>query len=106
MHATLPFDGQALPRAEPPDAPCELAVRRDRALRRLRDAFPRRAQIFDAVLAAVLALGGIVEVALSPDRSGPLAANVLVALGYSVPLAWRRRAPLARDGGRDRRDPR
>ena len=48
----------------------------------------------------------IVEIVVSPDRTGPAARpTCCVALGYTVPLAWRRRAPLAGDRGRDRRDP-
>ncbi len=95
VHATLPLDGQAMAGEEPEPVPCELAVRRDRVLRRLRDARPRRPEVFDATLAILLALAGIVEIAVSPDRSGPLAANVALALGYTLPLAWRRRSPVA-----------
>jgi signal transduction histidine kinase len=81
--------------------------RRERAVRRLREAgaaaphraasprgWARRAGHVDAAFATLLALAGVLEVALSPDRGGPLPANVLVALGYTVPLAWRRRAPF------------
>jgi signal transduction histidine kinase len=53
-----------------------------------------RGERFDVLGAAVLAVAGIVEVAFLPARSGPLVANVVVALGYTLPFAWRRRAPL------------
>lgn len=89
VRATLPLDGHALAREEPAERPC--AVRRERALRRLR----RHHGLVDALIAAVAALAGVTEVLVMSDRSGPLVANVLVALAYTVPLAWRRRAPLA-----------
>ena len=91
VHATLPLDGQAMAGEEPEEVPCVLAVRRDRLLRRL----PRRPEVFDAALAGLLALGGIVEIVVSPERSGPLAANVALVLGFTIPIAWRRRAPVA-----------
>jgi signal transduction histidine kinase len=34
------------------------------------------------------------EIAVDAQRQGPLAANLAVATGYSLPLLWRRRAPL------------
>jgi signal transduction histidine kinase len=37
----------------------------------------------------------MVEVAAAPDRHGPLAVNLAVAVAYAAPLALRRRAPLA-----------
>ena len=121
VHATLPLDGQTMPREEPEEPPCELARGRDalrdaavralglgragtahadavsRPAARLRGVAGRmrRADLFDALLAAGLALAAVLEVAVSPDRDGPLLANLLVALGYSVPLAWRRRSTLA-----------
>ena len=75
MHATLPLDGQAMPREEPAEPACEWrsgASARSAACARLA---LRRRDLFDALVAAALA-AAIVEVAVSPDRSGPLAANV------------------------------
>ncbi|WP_169542328.1 sensor histidine kinase [Solirubrobacter soli] len=53
-----------------------------------------RADRFDLAGAAVLAVAGMVEVAFLPTLSGPLVANLVVALGYTLPFAWRRRAPI------------
>ena len=104
VRATLPLDGAAIATGdEPAEPPRELAQRRDRALRRLRAADPpdirllrllSRGERFDAVGALVLAVAGLVEVTLVQDRGGPLVANLVVALGYTLPFAWRRRAPL------------
>ena len=91
VRATLPLDGRTMAVDEAADAPCELTVVRDRVLRRVR----RHHGLVDASIAAVLAAAGAVEVIVAPDRTGSVLANVLVALGYTVPLAWRRRAPLA-----------
>ncbi len=48
----------------------------------------------DRAIAGFAAVLGIVEVLTSRDLSGPVALNILLALGYTLPLAWRRRAPL------------
>jgi signal transduction histidine kinase len=60
-----------------------------RLLRRL-----SRGDRFDAAAAAALAVAGVLEVALAHDRGGSLVANAALALGYTLPLAWRRRAPI------------
>jgi signal transduction histidine kinase len=62
-----------------------------RVAERLREFGPQR---WDALLAAVLTLAMISSV-LSVDRTGPLAANFLVALPITAALAWRRSHPLA-----------
>ena len=91
VRATLPLDGRTMAVDEAADAPCELTVVRDRVLRRVR----RHHGLVDTSIAALLAAAGAVEVIVAPDRTGSVLANVLVAFGYTVPLAWRRRAPLA-----------
>jgi signal transduction histidine kinase len=73
-----------------------LAVRRGR---RLRQSVRRRPLLLDAVLALLLLTAGLV----APRQSGsgqaaveaPTALLVLTVLGQSLPLVWRRRAPLA-----------
>jgi len=50
--------------------------------------------MLDWGLALPLWIASTVEVAVDSQRQGPVWANVLVATGYSLPLAWRRRAPL------------
>lgn len=89
VRATLPLDGSELAGEEPVERPC--VERRERALRRLR----RHHGLIDGVVAALVAVAGVAEVLLSPERSGPVLANALVALAYTAPLAWRRRAPFA-----------
>ena len=42
----------------------------------------------------MVAAFGVVEVVIAPHRQGSLLANVVLALGYTLPLAWRRRAPI------------
>jgi hypothetical protein len=49
---------------------------------------------FDPFLAAVLLIAAEVEL-LGQPRSGPLLLEVAVGAGITVPIAWRRRAPLA-----------
>ena len=103
VRATLPLDGAPIGAGDEPAEPPREPSRRDRALRRLRAVGPpdirlfrrlSRGERFDATGALVLAIAGLAEVALVSDRSGPLAANLVVALGYTLPFAWRRRAPL------------
>ena len=65
---------------------------------RLRKSIPARWT--DPILAALFVLACETEtlVDLHSDTSHhhwPLAANVLIVAGLSVPIAWRRRAPLA-----------
>ncbi|MBE2319042.1 hypothetical protein DVA67_023915 [Solirubrobacter sp. CPCC 204708] len=54
----------------------------------------RRPTSVDRLVAALFAVAAVVEVLVSPDRTGPVAANVAVALGYASALLWRRRSPL------------
>jgi signal transduction histidine kinase len=49
----------------------------------------------DPALAAVALLAVEIEILTSKHRSGPLVLNVLGAAAITVPLVWRRRAPLA-----------
>jgi signal transduction histidine kinase len=49
---------------------------------------------FDPFLAAVLLIAAEVEL-LGRPRNGPLLLEVAVVAGITVPIAWRRRAPLA-----------
>ena len=49
----------------------------------------------DPALAAVALVVFEIEILTSKHRSGPLVLNVLAAAAITVPLAWRRRAPLA-----------
>lgn len=60
-----------------------------------RPAWSRRPRNVDAFVAALFAVGAVVEVVVSPDREGPAVANVAVALLYASVLVWRRRAPVA-----------
>jgi len=97
VRATLPLDGRTVP--EPAaDAPC-VAVRSENLLRRIAAARPwqwlRRRDVADTLAAAVFSVAAVAEVLVSPDLSGPPVLNAAVALGYALPLAWRRRAPLA-----------
>lgn len=54
---------------------------------------PRAGGWFDPALAAVLLVAAEVEMIVRP-RSGPFAIELGVVAGITVPLAWRRRAPL------------
>ena len=116
VRATLPLDGRTVPAQEPAeDVPC-VVTRGERLLRRLLGDRPRRAatdagsrrptagalwrrlrraDVIDRTIAAAAAVAAVAEVLLSPDRSGPVVLNAVVALAYALPLAWRRRAPLA-----------
>jgi signal transduction histidine kinase len=47
----------------------------------------------DRLLAGMLAVAAVLEVLMVDSRTGPVAANVAVALAYTVPLAWRRTHP-------------
>lgn len=49
----------------------------------------------DPALAAVALVALEIEILTSKHRSGPLVLNVLGAAAITVPLVWRRRAPLA-----------
>jgi signal transduction histidine kinase len=55
---------------------------------------PPRPTRGDLLLVGVLAVWALLE-ALLGDGPGPRWLRVLVALGYTVPLVWRRQAPLA-----------
>lgn len=57
-----------------------------------------REQWVDPALAAVALVAVAVEIVTSKHRSGPLVLNVLAAAAITVPLVWRRRAPLAYAG--------
>jgi signal transduction histidine kinase len=99
VRAWLPLDGEVAPNAtpEPVAAPCPATVAR--GLReRVRDVVVavRRLEpvAVDRAIAGFAAVLGIAEVLTSRDLSGPAGFNVLLVLGYTLPLAWRRRAPL------------
>jgi signal transduction histidine kinase len=49
----------------------------------------------DPALAAVALVAFEIEILTSKHRSGPIVLNVLAAAAITVPLVWRRRAPLA-----------
>jgi signal transduction histidine kinase len=49
----------------------------------------------DPALAAVILVALEIEILTSNHRSGPLVLNLLAAAAITVPLVWRRRAPLA-----------
>jgi signal transduction histidine kinase len=53
-----------------------------------------RRQLIDYGIPIVLAVVGLVELATSSDIDAPWPMQVLFALGTTVPLLWRRRAPL------------
>ena len=55
---------------------------------------PRRPPRIDFVIAGVIAVWAVLE-ALFNDGPGPKWLRVIVALVFSVPLVWRRQAPLA-----------
>jgi signal transduction histidine kinase len=116
VRARLPYDGEPMPEAEAvPErsaacpqtaARAAFAGRRGgsplalaaaarawaratlRALRRLEPL------VVDRTIAAVVGAAAVAEVIVSPERQGPPLLNALVALGYALPVAWRRRAPL------------
>jgi signal transduction histidine kinase len=100
VRAWLPLDGETAPAADARDerpAPCPAArARRFSAAARGLVVAVRRLEpvAVDRAIAAGVALLGVVEVLTSRDLSGPPAANAVLALGYTLPLAWRRRAPL------------
>jgi signal transduction histidine kinase len=54
-----------------------------------------RERWLDPALAAVALVALEIEILTSKHRSGPLVLNVLGAAAITVPLVWRRRAPLA-----------
>jgi signal transduction histidine kinase len=97
VRATLPLDGRTVPAEAAADEPC-IVTRSENVLRTLAGARPwqwlRRHDVTDSLIAAAFVVAGLVEVVVAPDRSGPLVLNTAVALGYTLPLLWRRRAPL------------
>ena len=54
-----------------------------------------RDQWLDPALATVALVALEIEILTSKHRSGPIVLNVLAAAAITVPLVWRRRAPLA-----------
>jgi len=97
VRARLPFDGEApAPRSEPaPTCPATVSKAAVRRVRGVVTAIRRLEPVaVDRAIAAAAAILGILEVLLSPDLSGPPVLNALVAVAYTLPLAWRRRAPL------------
>jgi signal transduction histidine kinase len=97
VRATLPLDGRTVPVEPDADEPCVVA-RAETQRRRVAAARPwqwlRRHDVTDALIAAAFVVTGLVEILISPDRSGAVVLNAAVALGYTLPLLWRRRAPL------------
>jgi signal transduction histidine kinase len=92
VRATLPLDGRTVP--EPAaDEPC-IVTRSEDLLRKRPLLWLRRHDVTDSLIAAAFVVAGLVEILVTPGRSGPLVVNVAVAFGYTVPLLWRRRAPL------------
>jgi signal transduction histidine kinase len=55
---------------------------------------PRRPDLVDVLLALAVAAWAVAEVATG-SVSGPLGVDLVCGLGAALPLAWRRRAPLA-----------
>jgi signal transduction histidine kinase len=55
---------------------------------------PRRPTRGDVLLVAVFAVWGLLE-AFFVNEGGPAWARALAALGYALPLLWRRQAPIA-----------
>jgi signal transduction histidine kinase len=55
---------------------------------------PRRPDLVDVLLALAVAVWVVAEIA-SGSVSGPLAVDLVCGLGAALPLAWRRRAPVA-----------
>ena len=62
---------------------------------KIRHAARVRDRWLDPALAAVALVALEIEILTSKHRSGPLVLNVLGAAAITVPLVWRRRAPLA-----------
>jgi signal transduction histidine kinase len=55
---------------------------------------PRRPDLVDVLLALAVAVWVVAEIATG-SVSGPLAVDLVCGLGAAIPLAWRRRAPVA-----------
>src|SRR5262245_4027954 len=53
-----------------------------------------RRQLLDYGIPLVLAVVGLIELATSSDIDAPWPIQIVFALGTTVPLIWRRRAPL------------
>ena len=53
-----------------------------------------RRQLLDLGIPLVLAVAGLIELMTSSDIDAPWPMQILFALGTTVPLLWRRRAPL------------
>ena len=64
-------------------------------MNQIRQAARVRDRWLDPALAAVALVAFEIEIVTSKHRSGPLALNILAAAAITVPLVWRRRAPLA-----------
>lgn len=64
-------------------------------IERIRSLGERDRRTMDRVLAAVLALGLILDVVFSEAREGPLALNLLVCIPMALTVLYRRRRPLA-----------
>ena len=62
---------------------------------KIREAARVRGRWLDPALAAVALIAYEIEIVTSKHRSGPLVLGVLAAAALTVPLVWRRRAPLA-----------
>ncbi|MGH2884462.1 MAG: sensor histidine kinase [Solirubrobacteraceae bacterium] len=62
---------------------------------KIRQAAQVRDRCLDPALAAVALVAFEIEILTSKHRSGPVVLNVLGAAAITVPLVWRRRAPLA-----------
>jgi signal transduction histidine kinase len=54
-----------------------------------------RPWMIDVEIALTACVASVLEVVNDPQRQGPIVANVAVAIGYSLPLLLRRRAPLS-----------
>jgi signal transduction histidine kinase len=61
----------------------------------IRQAVQARDRWRDPALAAVALVAFEIEILTTKHRSGPVVLNVLAAAAITVPLIWRRRAPLA-----------
>ncbi|RKQ91489.1 signal transduction histidine kinase [Solirubrobacter pauli] len=94
VRATLAYDGRPVTARANPELKRPGRLTFPRA-RRGRPAWLRRPGNVDALVAGLFAVAAVVEVVVSPDREGPLVANVALALGYASVLVWRRRAPVA-----------
>ncbi|MCA1588396.1 MAG: sensor histidine kinase [Chloroflexi bacterium] len=64
-------------------------------MKRLQRRFGLSSYAADPSIALVLTLALQLELALKPDVDGPALLNALAGLALTLPLAWRRRAPLA-----------